>query len=249
MIHSFETRLPVDELTSALLSENAAHWSFGLRKAWNLLYREQLPKPRVYATLKRLGFTSEQAGSLLIAAEMKFAALNELKKYEREQLKLAVAKRKTALAAKNKKIAALTKRLARLQKQRTKSVPSAARPRTAAHADVLRQLREVSTELAFCQNWVAQKTRALVVKTAALGTLQASMDAQQFALCFGSKKLLSQRPGEHNAATTPFTSLAHWRTAWDIARNGQWWAVGRTDKPQGNAESSGYRTPNSSVSA
>ncbi len=236
MIHTFEARLPVDNVTAMLLADNAAHWSFGLRKAWSLLYRERLPKLQAYAGLKKLGFASEQVGSLLIAAEMKFAALDELKKHEREQLMLAIAKRKAAITAKNKKIAALSKRLTRLHKQRTKLAPQGCKLRTPAYATVLRHLREVTTELAFCQNWVRQKARVLAAKETALEALLASMAAQRYALCFGSKKLLAQRPTPHNADTTPFSSLEAWQTAWDAARNGQWWSVGKAAKPQGNAE-------------
>lgn len=236
MIHTFEARLPVDDVTATLLTDNAAHWSFGLRKAWSLLYRERLPKPLAYAGLKKLGFTSEQVGSLLIAAEMKVAALDEVKKREREQLMRAIAKRKAAITAKSKKIVALTKRLARLQKQHTKLTPRGGEPRTPEYTTVLRHLREVAAELAFCQNWVRQKSQVLVAKEDTLKALQAAMATHRYALCFGSKKLLAQRPSEHNADTTPFTSLESWRAAWDTARNGQWWSVGKAAKPQGNAE-------------
>lgn len=55
-------------------------------------------------------------------------------------------------------------------------------------------------------------------------------------MCFGSKKLLTQRPTAANAAITPFDSQEAWRTAWDAARCSQWWSVGEAKKPQGNAE-------------
>ncbi|MET0964698.1 MAG: hypothetical protein ABWY05_18055 [Noviherbaspirillum sp.] len=64
----------------------------------------------------------------------------------------------------------------------------------------------------------------------------ADIAAGRYRLCFGSRKLLAQRPTEHNRDSTPFASLEEWRKAWDIARSGQWWSVGKTDKPQGNPE-------------
>lgn len=62
LIHTFETRLSVDPALDALLASNAALWSFGLRKAWSLLYRQGLTKPQAYAELCKLGFTSHQVG-------------------------------------------------------------------------------------------------------------------------------------------------------------------------------------------
>lgn len=67
MLHTFETRLSVAPDIAELLSANAAHWSWGLRNAWNLFYRQKLPQPQAYAALTRCGFTSAQVGSLLIA--------------------------------------------------------------------------------------------------------------------------------------------------------------------------------------
>jgi IS605 OrfB family transposase len=190
----------------------------------------------VYAALTKMGFTSEQVGSLLIAAEMKAAGLDELKKYEQEQLRLAVAKRKAAITTKRKKIAALGKRQVRLRKERDSVSPASKRPNLAAHRSVLVELRDLERELAFCKNWVAQKTRVLAAKEGSLKTLDADIAAKRYRLCFGSKKLLAQRPAAHNAETTPFASVEDWRKAWSVARDGQWWSVGRTAAPQGNAE-------------
>jgi hypothetical protein len=80
--HTFETGLDVAQEMPALLAANAAHWSWGLRKTWSLRYRQGLSEAQVYAALKKCGFTSEQVGSLLIAAEMRHSGLVELKKYE-----------------------------------------------------------------------------------------------------------------------------------------------------------------------
>lgn len=236
MLHTFETRLDVDQETVALLTANAAHWSWGLRKAWGLFYRQQLPKPQVYAILTKCDFTSEQVGSLLIAAEMRHSGLVELKKYERDQLELAIFKRERAIRDKQKKIAALEKRQAKLWEKRDKLAPKPGKPRSKKYLEVLAKLREIPGELEFCRSWVAQKERVLEAKRSALRSLGADIEAGRCSLCFGSKKLLAQRPAEHNRTTTPFASLDDWRKAWDVARSGQWWSVGKTDKPQGNPE-------------
>jgi hypothetical protein len=97
-------------------------------------------------------------------------------------------------------------------------------------------LREIPSELAFCRNWVAQKERVLESKRGSLRSLVADIDAGRYSLCFGSKKLLAQRPAEHNQETTPFASTEDWRKAWAVARDGQWWSVGTATKPQGNPE-------------
>ena len=103
MLHTFETRLDVDQETVALLTDNAAHCSWGLRKAWSLRYRQGFSEAQAYAALKKLDFSSEQVGSLLIAAGMRHAGLVEMKKYERGQLELAIAKRERAIRDKQKR--------------------------------------------------------------------------------------------------------------------------------------------------
>ena len=235
MIYTFETRLNIDAAMDTLLAANAAHWSFGLRKAWAVLYRQGLTKPQAYAELCKLGFTSHQVRSLLISVEMKQAALKEFKKAEIRQLKLAVLKREDAIWAKTRKADALSKRLLKLREKRDSSAPAAGRPRSKRYLKVLGQLRELEGELAFCRNWIAQKERVLRDKQGKLARAQKALTENRFALCFGSKKLLAQRPGAHNPES-PFESLAAWRQAWDDARDHLWWSVGTTDKPQGNAE-------------
>jgi hypothetical protein len=54
MLYTFETCLSVDPELDSLLAANAAHWSWGLRKAWVLLNRQGLAKPAAYAALCKL---------------------------------------------------------------------------------------------------------------------------------------------------------------------------------------------------
>jgi hypothetical protein len=236
VLHTFETRLDVGQEASVLLTANAAHWSWGLRKAWSLLYRKHLSKVQAYAALTKCDFSSEQVGSLLIAAEMRHAGLVELKKYEQGQLELAIAKRERAIRDKQKKIATLEKQQEKLRAKREKLEPKPGKPRSKKYREVLAKLREIPSELRFCRNWVAQKERVLKAKRGLLQVLVADIEAGRYSLCFGSKKLLAQRPTAYNRDTTPFTTLDDWRKAWDVARSGQWWSVGKTYKPQGNAE-------------
>lgn len=236
MLHTFETRLTVNAETDALLATQAARWSWGLRKAWVLLYRRRLTSPQAYAELMRHDFTSAQVGSLLMSAEMRHAGLVELKKYERKQLELAIDRRERAVVDKNKKVSALTKRRAKLRVQREKFAPKPGRERAKRFLEVLRKLREIEMELNFCLNWVVQKERVLRDKRGTLKRLKDVISAGQYSLCFGSKKLLAQRPTILNADTTPFGSEEAWRAAWDNARDGQWWAVGHTDEVSGNKE-------------
>ena len=220
----------------ALLTANAAHWCWSLRKTWSLLYRQHLSKGQAYAVLTKCDFTSEQVGSLLIAAEMRHAGLVELKKYEQGQLELAIAKRERAVRVKQKKIATLEKQQEKLRATRGKLAPKPGKPRSKKYREVLAKLREIPRELEFCRDWVEQKERVLEAKRGSLKSLVASIEAGSYSLCFGSKKLLAQRPTAQNQGTTPFATLDDWRKAWDVARSGQWWSVGKTDKPQGNAE-------------
>ena len=210
MLRTFEAQLATDQALADLLSASAQHWSWGLRKAWDLLYRQNLTNPQAYAALTRSGFTSEQVGSLLIAAEMRHAGLVELKKHELQQLELAIAKRERAVRDKHKKVASLEKRLDKLRSQREKNAPKPGKACTEKYLDALAKLREIPSELEFRRNWIAQKERVLAAKRGALKNLRADIAAGRYSLCFGSKKLLSQRPGTHNADTTPFASVEGW---------------------------------------
>jgi hypothetical protein len=236
MLHTFEARFAASLALDALLSENAQHWSWGLRKAWSFLYRQRLSRAQAYAELKELEFTSKQVESLLTAAEMKHAGLVEASKYQLRQLELAIRKREQALAEKRKKIHALEKRQAALRKRRDAFAPKPEKQRTKRFLKALATLRDVDAELAFCRNWVRQKARVLQDKRGRLERQRADLSADRLSLCFGSKRLLAHRPSAHNGDTTPFDSLADWRAAWAEAREGQWWSVGHTDKPSGNSE-------------
>ncbi|MDE2606969.1 MAG: hypothetical protein KGL68_13710 [Burkholderiales bacterium] len=141
-----------------------------------------------------------------------------------------------AIAEKEKKIKALEKRRAKVRAQRDKAAPAGRRERSPKYLRALSTLREIASELAFCRNWVKQKQRVLDAKRGTLRGLRQRLDAGRFGLCFGSKELLRQRPGAHNEDETPFRSLEDWRLAWRVARDGQWWSLGATDKPSGNPE-------------
>jgi len=226
--------LTVDAEMDALLAAQAARWSWGLRKTWVLLYRQHLTKPQAYAELMKHDFTSAQVGSMLLSTEMRHAGLVELKKYELKQLELAIDRRERAVFDKSKKALALVKRQARLRTQRDKFAPKSGKERTKRYLETLRVLRDVADELAFCRNWIAQKERVLRDKRGKLKRLKDDIVAGRYSLCFGSKRLLAQRPAEHNVDTTPFNSLDAWESAWATARDGQWWSVGHTDEPSGN---------------
>jgi hypothetical protein len=152
------------------------------------------------------------------------------------QLELSVDKRERALADKRKKIRSLAKRQAALLTKRDKFATEPGKKRTKRYLKALSTLRSVGTELDFCRNWVLQKERVLKDKQGRLERQRADLAADHLRLCFGSRKLLAQRPSERNADTTPFADLADWQAAWAEAREGQWWSIGHTDKPGGNAE-------------
>ena len=141
MLHTFETRLDLTPELAALLAVNSERWSWGARKAWSLLYRQNLTRTTAYATLAREGFTSHQVGSMLTQAEMRHAGLVELKKYERGQLELAIQRRERALADKGKKIQALSKRQAKLRAQRNKVAPKPGKSRSNRYLMTLARLR------------------------------------------------------------------------------------------------------------
>lgn len=236
MISTFEARFDVTPELSELLLNNASHWSWGVRKAWNLRFRQGLAEQSTYAELSKLGFTSFQVGSILKFVDMRFSAIKELKKYEFKNLQLAIDKRESAISTKNRKIQSLTKRLEKLCIKRDKFAPQLGKPRSAKYIVVLAEIRNADSDLKFCINWVKQKTRVLEAKKGQLDSLDQTIESGRFSLCFGSSKLLAQRPGKHNTETTPINSLDEWKQEWSDARNSQWWAVGNKNKPSGNQE-------------
>lgn len=236
MLHTFEARFETDAALDALLAENAAYFAWGLRKAWSFLYRQRLSRAQAHAELKKLEFTSKQVASLLTAAEMRRAGLVEAVKFQLRQLELAVYKRERALDEKRKKIRSLEKRQTALRAKRADYAPKPGKERTKRYLKVLATLRDVDLEIVFCRNWVRQKERVLRDKRGRLERQRADLAADRLSLCFGSKRLLAQRPSEHNVETTPFSTLAEWQATWAEARDGQWWSIGHTDKPSGNPE-------------
>jgi IS605 OrfB family transposase len=236
LLSTFEARFDVTPEVSGLLAQNASHWSWGLHKAWSLRYRQGLNERSAYAELCKFGFTSKQVGSILIAVDMRYKAIRELKEYEFKNLELAIEKRTQAISTKNRKIESITKRISKLRTQRNKLAPKNGKERSAKCRAVLASIRDAESDLQFCKNWVDQKSRALDAKKGKLATLAAVIESGRFSLCFGSSKLLAQRPGRHNADSSPFESLESWEMAWNDGRQNQWWSVGATDKPCGNPE-------------
>jgi IS605 OrfB family transposase len=171
---------------------------------------QHLSESEMHYKLMPLGFTSHQVKSLITAAVGRHKALKELKRFELKQLRRSIASRKAALARK-------TKRLTQLRKTTVK--PNATR-----------------RNIAFLARWIEQKSAALLRAQHKQADLERQLKEGAFSLVFGGKKLLSQRPTEFNADTTPFAALEAWRDAWELARNHQVWSVGAKSKPQGNQE-------------
>lgn len=236
MLYTFEARIPAAPVLDALLAENAAYWSRGSRKAWSFLYRQRLSRAQAYAELRELDFTSKQVESLLTSAEIRRASLIEVSKFALRQLELAICQRERALSDKRKKIHGLEKRQVALRVKRTQYAPKPGKERSKRFLKVLATLRDVDAELGICRNWVRQKERVLRDKQRRFALQRADFAADRLSLCFGSRRLLAQRPSAHHPNTSPFATQDAWRAAWSEGRDGQWWSIGHTDKPSGNAE-------------
>jgi len=186
LLSTFEARFDLTPEVSELLAQNASHWSWGLHKAWSLQYRQGLNERSAYAELCKFGFTSKQVGSILIAVDMRYKAIKELKEYEFKNLELAIEKRTQAISTKNRKIESLTKRVSKLRTQRNKLAPKNVKERSAKYRAVLASIRDAESDLQFCKNWVDQKSRALHIKKGKLATLAKVIESGRFSLCFGS---------------------------------------------------------------
>lgn len=235
MIHTFETRLRVTDKQADVLTAFCAEWSRGLRTTYAAVNRGDDP-PTLYRRLTASGLTSHQAGSLIRHAEAKHKTLRELKAGELARRQAAIDKRDRALTAKHRELDRLAKRRAKLIEQRAAWAPRDGRPQTKRFRQVLEGLRTVGPAIAACQRWICGKETVLSDKRAQAGRLAEQLDSGRLPLCFGSAKLLAQRPVAANAETTPFESVEDWRAAWDDARDGQVWSVGHADKPSGNRE-------------
>jgi IS605 OrfB family transposase len=130
----------------------------------------------------------------------------------------------------------LTKQLHKLRVKRDKLAPQLGNTRSSNYIEVLADIRKNDADLKFCTNWVNQKDRVLDAKKGKLVALDQTIESGHFSLCFGSSKLLAQRPGKHDAESTPFNSMDEWQQAWSDVRQSQWWSVGHTDQPCGNPE-------------
>ena len=210
MQRTYETRIPLTPDTADTLTAYCAQWSSGLRKAWRMVNNLHLSESEMHYALMPLGFTSHQVKSLIAAATGRHQALKALKRYELKQLRRGIASRKAALARK-------TKRLAQLRKTKVKT-------------------NAAKRNIAFHELWLEQKTAALLRAQHKQAALERQLKESTFALVFGGKTLLSQRPTELNADSTPYAAMEDWRGAWTAARNHQVWSVGAKDKPRGNQE-------------
>ena len=210
MQKTYETRVPVTGDQAALLAEQCEQWSAGLRKAWRLCNNLHLSESEMHYSLMPLGFTSHQVKSLIATSTGRHKALKELKKYEQKQLKASISKRKAALKRK-------TQRLAKLH---TTKKPT----------------KLTLLDITFVEQWIAQKEQALQRSLHKQVKLERQLKLDQFAMVFGGKTLLSQRPTELNHETSPFDSAKAWRAEWLASRNHQIWSVGAKSKPQGNQE-------------
>lgn len=120
-------------------------------------YRQGLNERSAYAELCNLGFTSKQVGSILIAMDMRYKAIKELKEYEFKNLELAIEKRTKAISTKNRKIESLTKRISKLRAQRNRLAPKNGKERSGKYRAVLTSIRAAQSDLQFCKNWVNKK--------------------------------------------------------------------------------------------
>jgi len=235
LIHTFETRLRVTDEQAGVLTTYCAEWSRGLRIAYAAVNRGEA-QPLLYRRLTANGFTSHQAKSLQRHAEAKHKTLRGVKAGELSRRHAAIGKREHALAAKQRELDKLVKRQTKLLEQRAAWAPHSGRPQTKRFRQVLEGLRTVGPAIAACERWIRGKGTVLSDKRAQAGRLAEQLDSGRLPLCFGSAKLLAQRPVAANAATTPFESVEDWHTAWDDARDGQVWSVGDAAVPSGNRE-------------
>ena len=250
MIHTIETRLNINTTQEDILDSCVVLWSTYYRKTWKLWNNQQLTETAIYHQLMGLNlFTSAQVSSLINKVKTEHAKIKELSK--------------TQLKQKKTKLTHIAKFIQKEQSniQRFHDEIINLKIKLKNHNDVNNKLKikepksKIHERINKLTHSIQKKCLVLYQKKIKLNRLQKSIhileqriSCNKFKLCFGSSRLLSQRPGNYSdnfrltqeqkvyKDKSKTVNLAAWKKDWNLTRNNIWISVGAKREPNGNAE-------------
>ena len=228
MFCTVETRLNLDVTQESTIDSCVYSWSIGYRKTWVSWNNKHLSEVEIYHQLKELNwFTTEQIGSLINKVKTEHSKIKELTKVQ--------------LKASQSKLDNIHKFIAKEAKLVTSKLKNIDKLKTAKTIDYSK-IAKLNNSVIKKQFTINSKKLKIDHLNKFITTLQNRIEKNTFKLCFGSSKLLSQRPDNHkdkfrlNEKQTVYSDVHSWTNDWKLARDNIWMSIGKKTKPQGNSE-------------
>ena len=226
---TIETRLKLTAKEQAEIDQCVVDWSQGYRMAWSRLNTKKEAEIDVKHHLNTTNrWTAYQVGSMI-----------QMVRGETRKTRALTKTQLTQQTEKLKKVIETIEKLETNQKMAKSVLSQLKQAKTKKYATIGLQIKRMEKLEAALENKRAQAKRL----AQAIATFEKRIEENTYAVCFGSKKLLGQRPGGHKQTTyattqaqKPYNSLDDWRKDWELARNNTWYSVGDKSKPFGNGE-------------
>lgn len=264
MITTIETRLRVDLAQAQVLDESIDLLSWAYRKMWSLYNREKKTESEIYHTMMSLNtLTCQQVKSLIYKIKGDRNRLREITKTQLKQSQERLEQVQKFCDKKTQQIKDHEALILKLKKPEPSKSLMAKQSSTNKTA-LTHQIKELPSQspalmtpykkldhkkIASLTKSISNTKRLLKAKNQKIkrisefiDTLKTRIDSNTFKFCFGSSKLLSQKPGNakdrfrQKAFQKPYASVQEWQADWNLARNNQWFSVGDKSQPQGNPE-------------
>jgi IS605 OrfB family transposase len=189
---------------------------------------KKLSEGAIYSVLSKThDLTSYEINSLIHKAKSEHVKIKELTKTQKKQLENKINGIEKFIISEKVKI---KKHITEIDKLKLKKTIDHSKISKLVSSNKKKQLVLVQKEI---------KLKRLKNK---LLILNKRIDTNTFKLCFGSSQLMKQRPGHHcdkfrlNNNQKVYHKVEDWKFDWDLSRNNVWYIIGKSAKPQGNAE-------------
>lgn len=234
MINTIETRLLLNKPQESEIDSCVVLWSKIYRKVWKLFNNQKLSETDIYHQIMSLNLlTSYQVRSIINKVKTEHSKIKELTKSQLKQ-------KKSKLEHINKFIIKESKLISKYEKEILKLKAS----KKLDYSKISKLNNSIKKKQLVLSNKQIKVNRL----TKSINLIQQRIETNTFKLCFGSSDLLKQRPGNHtdkfriSKEQKVYSNLSDWKKDWDLSRNNIWYSVGRSAKPQGNAEIQYYPT-------
>lgn len=228
MIITIETRLKLDLTQESIIDSCVNLWSEFYRKTWVMLNNKHLCEVDIYAKLSSTNsLTSAQISSLINKVKTEHSKFKGLTKNQLKQSQSKLDKINKFIDKELKLIDKNKKEIIKLKSKENLDYTK------------ISKLENSNKKKIFVINQKKIKVKRLIKS---ISILQKRIATNTFKLCFGSSKLLSQRPGSHSDKfrltdnQKTYDSVDDWKNDWKLARNNIWISIGNKEAPQGNRE-------------